>query len=138
MGIIVDSIELVVGLLDTIVDSFVVIGSLDIEDDLISVVGDVDNIVDSNTVAILLVLSVFISKVFVSNISDLSIFVLDIVGTISDSIFNFSESEEVEIIIELLDNVEGVVNNIVVDGSNIVERSEDFPFNSSNIVVDTS
>ena len=40
--IIVDSIELFVGLLDSIVDSFVVIGSLDIEDNLINVVGIVD------------------------------------------------------------------------------------------------
>ena len=88
MDIIVDSIMLVVGLLDTIVDSLVVIGSLDIEDNLINVVGIVDNIIDSGTVAILVVESVFISKVF-------------------------------------------------VDKSNIVERAEDLPFNSSNIVVDS-
>ena len=87
VGIIVDSIMLVVGLLDTIVDSLVVIGSLDIEDNLINVVCIVDNNIDSGTVAILVVESVFISKVF-------------------------------------------------VDKSNIVERAEDLPFNSSNIVVD--
>ena len=88
VGIIVDSIMLVVGLLDTIVDSLVVIGSLDIEDNLINVVCIVDNNIDSGTVAILVVESVFISKVF-------------------------------------------------VDKSNIVERAEDLPFNSSNIVVDS-
>ena len=85
--IIVDSIELFVGLLDSIVDSFVVIGSLDNKEVLINVVDIVDNIVDSGTAEILVVVSVFISKVF-------------------------------------------------VDISNIVERAEDLPLNSSNIVFD--
>ena len=87
VGIIVVSIVLVVGLLDTIVDSLVVIGSLDIEDDLIDVEGIVDNIVDSGTVTIVVVESVSISKLF-------------------------------------------------VDKSNVVERIEDLPFKSSNIVID--
>ena len=83
--IIIDSIELFAGLLDTIVDSLVVIDSLDNKEVLINVVDIVDNIVDSGTAEILVVVSVFISKVF-------------------------------------------------VDISNIVERAEDLPLNSSNIV----
>ena len=83
--IIVDSIELFVGLLDTIVDSLVIIDSLDNKEVLINVVDIVDNIVDSGTAEILVFVSVFINKVF-------------------------------------------------VDISNIVERAEDLPLNSSNVV----
>ena len=83
--IIVDSIELFVGLLDTIVDSLVVIDSLDNKEVLINVVDIVDNTVDSGTAEILVFVSVFINKVF-------------------------------------------------VDISNIVERAEDLPLNSSNVV----
>ena len=70
--IIIDSIELFAGLLDTIVDSLVVIDSLDNKEVLINVVDIVDNIVDSDTAEILVAVSAFISKVFVdiSNIEE--------------------------------------------------------------------
>ena len=101
--IIVDSIELFVGLLDSIVDSFVVIGSLDNKEVLINVVDIVDNIVDSDTAEILVAVSAFISKVFVDisnieeSIEDLpfnsSNIVVDILEISLVDCSNFSEEE---------------------------------------------